>query len=48
MLREASNEGKEFLVMGEPIKIGHHSEKRHRALIERKSQKNGKCYGKFR
>jgi hypothetical protein len=35
MFREASNEGKEFLVMGEPIKVGHHSEKRHRALIER-------------
>lgn len=33
--REASNEGREFLSLGEPIKIGHHSEKRHRALIER-------------
>jgi hypothetical protein len=33
--REASNEGKDFLVLAEPIKIGHHSEKRHRALIER-------------
>jgi len=32
---EASNEGKEFLSLGEPIKVGHHSEKRHRALIER-------------
>lgn len=32
---EASNEGKEFLRLAEPIKIGHHSEKRHRALIER-------------
>lgn len=31
---EASNEGKEFLSLGEPIKVGHHSEKRHRALIE--------------
>lgn len=35
MFMEASNEGKEFLVLAEPIKIGHHSEKRHRALIER-------------
>ena len=35
MFREASNEGKDFLVLAEPIKIGHHSEKRHRALIER-------------
>ena len=29
---EAANEGREFLRLGEPIKIGHHSEKRHRAL----------------
>lgn len=33
--REKSNEGKDFLMLAEPIKIGHHSEKRHRALIER-------------
>lgn len=32
---EASNEGKDFLVLAEPIKVGHSSEKRHRALIER-------------
>ena len=32
---EASNEGRDFLALGEPIKVGHHSEKRHRALIER-------------
>lgn len=32
---EASNEGREFLALGEPIKVGHHSERRHRALIER-------------
>lgn len=32
---EKSNDGADFLVLGEPIKIGHHSEKRHRALIER-------------
>lgn len=32
---EASQEGRDFLVLAEPIKIGHHSEKRHRALIER-------------
>lgn len=29
------NEGRDFLSLGEPIKVGHHSEKRHRALIER-------------
>jgi len=32
---EASKEGHEFLSLGEPIKVGHHSEKRHRALFER-------------
>lgn len=32
---EASNEGAEFLSLAEPIKVGHHSEKRHRALIDR-------------
>lgn len=32
---EKAQEGREFLMMGEPIKVGHHSEKRHRALIER-------------
>lgn len=33
--REKSNEGKDFLSLAEPIKVGHHSEKRHRKLIER-------------
>ena len=32
---EKSQEGAEFLRLAEPIKIGHHSEHRHRALIER-------------
>lgn len=32
---EKSKEGADFLSLGEPIKIGHHSEKRHRALIDR-------------
>jgi len=32
---KASNEGRDFLSLGEPIKVGHHSEKRHRALIDR-------------
>lgn len=31
---EASNKDKDFLSLGEPIKIGHHSEKRHRRVIE--------------
>lgn len=39
---EASNEGREFLSLGEPIKVGHHSEGRHRALIERNHARMGK------
>lgn len=39
---EASQEGKDFLSLVEPIKIGHHSEKRHRALIERNWARMGK------
>ena len=37
-----SNEGADFLKLAEPIKIGHHSEKRHRALIERNRANFGK------
>ncbi len=40
---EASQEGKDFLVLAEPIKIGHHSEKRHRGLIERNAKRMDKC-----
>jgi len=39
---EASKEGKDFLELLEPIKIGHHSEKRHRALIDRNWNRMGK------
>lgn len=39
---EASNEGRDFLALGEPIKVGHHSEKRHRALIERNHNRMSK------
>jgi len=39
---EASNEGAAFLSLGEPIKVGHHSEKRHRALIDRNWNRMGK------
>lgn len=38
---EKSKEGADFLVLAEPIKVGHHSEKRHRALIERNWQRTG-------
>jgi hypothetical protein len=39
---QASQEGKDFLALGEPIKIGHHSERRHRKLIERNWARMGK------
>jgi len=39
---KAADEGKDFLVLAEPIKIGHHSEKRHRALIERNHNRMSK------
>jgi len=31
---QKSQKGRDFLVLGEPIKVGHHSERRHRKLIE--------------
>jgi len=39
---EASQEGRDFLRLAEPIKVGHHSEKRHRALIQRNWDRMGK------
>ena len=39
---EESNEGRDFLALAEPIKVGHHSEKRHRALIERNHRRMDK------
>lgn len=39
----AADEGKDFLSLGEPIKIGHHSERRHRALIERNRSRMDKA-----
>lgn len=38
-----SNEGRDFLVLAEPIKVGHHSEGRHRALIKRNHGRMRKC-----
>lgn len=38
---QKSQEGAEFLRLGEPIKVGHHSEHRHRALIERNWNRMG-------
>ena len=31
---DKSNENRSFLILGEPIKVGHHSEKMHRKMIE--------------
>ena len=39
---QKSQTGRDFLALGEPIKIGHHSERRHRKLIE----SNWKAMGK--
>lgn len=40
---QQSNECREFLSLGEPIKVGHHSEKRHRALYERNAKRMDKA-----
>lgn len=40
---EAASEGREFLSLGEPIKVGHHSERSHRALIERNCNRMNKA-----
>lgn len=40
---EASKEGADFLRLAEPIKVGYHSEKRHRALIHRNQKRMSKC-----
>lgn len=39
---EKSKEGDSFLSLGEPIKVGHHSEKKHRALIARNARRMDK------
>ena len=39
---QSSQEGRDFLALAEPIKVGHHSERRHRALIERNHNRMGK------
>jgi hypothetical protein len=40
---QRSNKDSDFLRLGEPIKIGHHSEKRHRRIIEQAHTNMGKC-----
>ena len=39
---DKTQEDKDFLSLAEPIKVGHHSEHRHRALIERNWTRMGK------
>ena len=38
-----SNKHRDFLSLGEPIKVGHHSERRHRKIIEQSHNNMGKC-----
>jgi hypothetical protein len=45
---QKSNEGRDFLSLAEPIKIGHHSEKRHRALIERNHRRMENCMAEMK
>lgn len=40
---EKSNKDREFLSLGEPIKVGHHSERRHRKAIEDAWNNTGKA-----
>lgn len=40
---EKSNKDSDFLSLGEPIKVGHHSEKRHRKLFEDANKNMSKC-----
>jgi len=40
---ERSNKDADFLSLGEPIKVGHHSEKRHRKIIDDAWRNTGKA-----
>ena len=40
---DRSNKDRDFLSLGEPIKVGHHSEKRHRKMIEDAWNNTGKA-----
>lgn len=40
---EKSNKDRDFLSLGEPIKIGHHSEKKHRKMIDDAWNNTGKA-----
>jgi len=40
---QASKEGSNIIPFGQPIIVGHHSERRHRALIDRNHKRMDKC-----
>lgn len=40
---QASNKDAAFLSLGEPIKVGHHSERQHRKIIEQAQNNMGQC-----
>lgn len=40
---DKSNKDRDFLSLGEPIKVGHHSEKRHRKMIDDAWKNTGKA-----
>lgn len=42
-LFDGNKEERKFLSLGEPIKVGHHSEKKHRALIEKNNRRMDKA-----
>lgn len=39
-----AQEGRDFLVLAEPIKVGHHSERGHRALLQRNENRMRKAF----
>lgn len=41
-------EGRDFLMLGEPIKVGHHSESRHRALLKRNTRRMDNAVAEMR
>jgi hypothetical protein len=41
-------DNKDFLALAEPIKVGHHSEKRHRSLIERNRNRMNNAMEEFK
>ena len=46
--QEKANEHKDFLSLAEPIKVGHHSEKRHRRIIEQAQNNASKCIAEMK